>query len=246
MNDNRAALYSLTGSSGVNGDMVYAAEDGKLFILADGASGAGKDGKVLMGKICQETALEYTYSASEITAAEYVNNLLRKINERLTDVSREHNSYVFGTLDIALIEDGMLTVTSMGDSPMYLKNKYSISQIGRCPKKYEWMIDSGIITHEQYWKYIDSMHDMMKSCFDEFIPAVVPCNRVEQYPFTNGDMMVMCCDGLSDWLSAKDIFLIVNTFDLSDSAHRLCEIAKERALAEQNYYDDISVIIVSG
>ena len=41
---------SCTGSSGVNGDIYYISPDNKVFILADGASGAGEAGKVLMGK----------------------------------------------------------------------------------------------------------------------------------------------------------------------------------------------------
>ena len=60
---------SCTGSSGINGDVFYISPDNKVFILADGASGAGSDGKVLMGKICIETVKEFDYLTSKIGRA---------------------------------------------------------------------------------------------------------------------------------------------------------------------------------
>ena len=39
---------TLVGSSGINGDSFYISPDEKVFILSDGASGAGKNGKVLI------------------------------------------------------------------------------------------------------------------------------------------------------------------------------------------------------
>lgn len=37
--------YTYVGSSGINGDVFYISHDKKLFLLADGASGAGQMGK---------------------------------------------------------------------------------------------------------------------------------------------------------------------------------------------------------
>ncbi|HHY82840.1 MAG TPA: hypothetical protein GX505_09210 [Clostridiales bacterium] len=78
---------SCTGSSGVNGDIFYISPDNKVFILADGASGAGDTGKVLMGKICIETAKSFDYATSSLEAKEYADKLIWKINKCLIEVS---------------------------------------------------------------------------------------------------------------------------------------------------------------
>lgn len=81
---------SCTGSSGINGDVFYISPDEKVFLLADGASGAGKDGKVLMGKTCIEIAKEFDYSASDLDAKEYIDKLFWNINNRLIEISQEY------------------------------------------------------------------------------------------------------------------------------------------------------------
>lgn len=50
---------SVVGSTAINGDTFYISENKNFFLLADGASGAGEEGKVLMGKICREIAQKY-------------------------------------------------------------------------------------------------------------------------------------------------------------------------------------------
>lgn len=94
---------SCTGSSGINGDMFYISPDNKVFILADGASGAGDAGKVLMGRICIEIVKSFDYSTSNLNAKDYVDKLFWKINNRLIEVSQEYKQLVFGTIDIAVL-----------------------------------------------------------------------------------------------------------------------------------------------
>lgn len=44
--------FGIVGTSGVNSDAYYISPDQTTFLLADGASGAGRKGKVLMSRIC--------------------------------------------------------------------------------------------------------------------------------------------------------------------------------------------------
>ncbi len=43
------------GTSGINGDSFYISPDNTVFMLSDGASGAGSEGKVIMSRTCAET-----------------------------------------------------------------------------------------------------------------------------------------------------------------------------------------------
>lgn len=235
---------SCTGSSGVNGDVFYISPDKKVFLLADGASGAGKDGKVLMGKTCIEIVNNFDYSTSSLDAKEYIDKLFWEINNRLIEISQEHRKLIFGTIDIAVLDNGILTVTTLGDSPAFYFNGTESIRISKNQKKYEWMINEGYITREQYQGYINQMHGMMWSCFDCFIPEVVPNNIIEQYEVKPNDILVLCCDGMSDWISKDKIFKTLIDCGLENGINNLIVESKEIALSTQNYFDDITAIAV--
>ena len=241
-----ACSYGLTqtGSSGVNGDVFYISLDDIIFLLADGASGAGSDGKVLMGKTCIEIVKEFDYSSSRLDAKEYVDKLFWKINNRLIEISQEHRKLVFGTIDIAIFDNGVLTVTTFGDSPVFYFDGVESKRIAKNQKKYEWMIDSGYITREQYQGSINQMHEMMWSCFDYFIPEIVPNNIIEQYKVKPNDILIMCCDGMSDWISEDRIFKTLIDCRLEDGINKLIVEAKENSLNAKNFFDDITAIAI--
>ena len=54
---------SLVGTSGVNGDSFYISPDNTVFMLSDGASGAGLEGKVIMSQLCTETVKNNPFSS---------------------------------------------------------------------------------------------------------------------------------------------------------------------------------------
>lgn len=233
-----------TGSSGINGDVFYASPDKKVFLLADGASGAGAEGKVLMGKTCIEIVKLFDYSASNLDPKEYVDKLFWKINNRLIALSQKHRKLVYGTIDIAIIDNGLVTITALGDSPVYYFNGIEIKRIAKNPKRYEWMIDAGYITREQYQEYINQMHEMMWCCFDYFIPEVVPNNVIEQFEIKPNDILFMCCDGLSDWVSEDRSIKTLLAYGLEVGVKSLIAEAKEISNNKQSSYDDITAIAI--
>lgn len=235
---------TLTGSSGVNADVFYISEDKKVFLLADGASGAGAEGKVLMGKICIETLKDFSFSSSKLEPKEYVKDLMFKINKRLIEVSQEYNKLVFGTIIIAVINDGELTITALGDSPAYYFNGENIERLAKNPKKYEWMIDEGFITKEEYEGYIAKLHPMMWSSFECFIPMIVPNNIIETVNIKPYNILILCCDGISDWVAADEMVQQVTDKGLAIALDNIVGMAKERALNENNYFDDLTILVM--
>lgn len=236
--------HSCVGSSGINGDAFYISRDEKIFLLADGASGAGKEGKVLMGKICIEEVENYDFLSSGLSSKEYLNKLVWNINNRLIEVSQKHNKVVFGTIVLAIINDDELTITAIGDSPAYYFNGKEAIRLAKNPKKYEWMIDQGFITREQYEGYISNMHSMMWSCFDNFIPMVVPNNIIETIKVKPNDILVLCCDGVSDWTSADEIMEEIRNEDLNCALNNIITKSKERSLEKSNHFDDMTIVAV--
>lgn len=235
---------SCVGSSSINGDVFYISADNKLFLLADGASGAGTEGKVLMGKICIEETKKFDFSSSDLEAREYLDKLIWIINNKLIQVSQEYKNLVFGTIDIAVLENDEITIATLGDSPAYFFNGNSIERVAKAPKKYEDMISQDFITREQYESYINNMHPRMWSCFDNFIPMVVPRHAIEKIDMRSGDILVLCCDGISDFLSPEEIIKEIKLQRLDFALNIIIEKAKEKALSVNGDFDDLTIIAI--
>lgn len=84
----------------------------------------------------------------------------------------------------------------------------------------------------------------MWCCLDYFIPEIVPNNKIDQYEVKHNDMLVLCCDGLSDWVSEDSIFKTLVAYDLEDGNNSLIIEAKEKTLNKQNFFDDITAIAI--
>jgi serine/threonine protein phosphatase PrpC len=197
---------TLTGSTGINGDSFYISPDNKVFILSDGATGAGEKGKVLMSNTCVEVAKQNDFSTSALDPKAYVDSLFNKMNRKLIDISKKNRQRFYGTVIIMVIEKDTLTVTTLGDSPAFLISNGIIKRVAKNKLKYEDMIEQGYITRDEYDGYIRQMHEHMQRCFDWFLPEVVPPNVIEQYIVNKGDMFFICSDGLGDWIAPDNIF----------------------------------------
>jgi|GEM_PF-2307762 len=233
---------SMVGSTGINGDVFYVSHDQKVFLLADGASGAGEHGKVLMGKTCVDIATEFDYSISKFEPKEYVDKLLNKINQRLIELSQEYKKGVCGTIIIAIVDNETLTVTTLGDSPAYLCSNNSIFRVAKNQRRYENLIDQGHITREEYDDYISRLHYMMSACFEIMLPSLIPNNIIEQYKIKEGDIFVLCCDGLSNWVSQDNIFKSIKKNGLQKGVDDLIETAKQLSLKTDKKFDDTTAL----
>ena len=235
---------TLTGSTGINGDSYYISPDNKVFILSDGASGAGEKGKVIMSNTCVEVAKQYNFSISNLEPKEYVDFLFYKMNNKLIEISQNSRQRFYGTVIITVIEKDTLTVTTLGDSPAFLISDGTIKRVAKNKLKYEDMIEQGYITRTDYDGYIQQMHERMQRCFDWFIPEVVPPNVIEQYIIKQDDMFFMCCDGLGDWIEPDKIFSTLKNHGIKDGTDILIQQAKEISLAVETFYDDITAVTI--
>jgi len=236
---------SIVGTSGVNGDAFYISSDKSTIVLADGASGAGTDGKVIMSKCCVENIEAFPFSKSNLSPKEYIEKIIWKINNDLIQHSQKQNKYIFGTLVICIISNNVATFASMGDSPAFLIKEGKIKRVSKTKKTYDNLIQMGIFTEKQLEEYVHRLPEHMWSMFDTFIPMVVPKYSLEEYSLNKGDMIVICCDGVSDYLSDDELLELVNRQDLPESVNAIISKSKENAIEERNrnQYDDITVVL---
>ena len=236
---------STVGTSGINGDMFFISADNTTIILSDGASGAGVDGKVIMSRHCAKTIEENPFTLSGLSAKEYLDKMIWKINNDLIEISQQSKTYIFGTLTICVVYNNIAAITSVGDSSAYFMRKHSVSKIAKAQKIYQNLIDMGILTEERAEEYIKNLPEHMRSMFDRFIPMVVPAYSLEEFEITSGDMIVLCSDGVSDYVKPEELKEMINSDNFADSVANIISIAKSRSIKEKNrnHYDDLTMVI---
>jgi len=236
---------SLVGTSGINGDMFYISPDKTTLVLSDGASGAGKMGKVVMSECCVRNIKESPFCLSNLSAKEYIENMVWRINNELIYISQKSKTLTFGTLDICVIDNNVATIATIGDSPAYIIHDNTVKRVAKPVKRYKTIVDFGLLTEEQIEEYIGRLPDCMWSLFDIFIPMVVPAYAVEEIEMKDGDIVVMCSDGVSDYVKPEELMEIVNSDNLEESVKYIVNLAKDRSISERNkvQYDDITIVI---
>lgn len=236
---------SIVGTSGVNGDAFYISSDKSTIVLADGASGAGADGKTIMSKCCVENIEAFPFSKANLSPKEYIEKIIWKINNELIQHSQKQNKYIFGTLVICIISNNVATFASMGDSPAFLIKECKIKRVSKTKKTYDNLVQMGIFTEEQLEEYIHRLPEHMWSMFDTFMPMVVPKYSLEEYSLNKGDMIVICCDGVSDYLNSNELVKLIDKDNLSKSVEQIIDTAKDNSIKEhnRNQYDDITIVL---
>lgn len=237
--------YSIVGTSGVNGDAYYISPDKSTFLLADGASGSGNEGKVLMSNLCVEMVRDYPFYLSELSPKDYLNKMIWQINNKLIEISQEHKHYIFGTIVICVVKDNVGTVISIGDSPAYFIHDNSIRQIAKTKKTYYNLVEAGIYSEHQLEQAVHQLPEHMWSMFDCFIPMVIPTYAIEEIKLDSNDIIVICSDGISDYVELTGIRDIINGGCLREGIKKVINTAKDISIRERKCvrYDDLTMVV---
>lgn len=211
--------YGLTevGASGTNADSYYISQDEKVFAVADGASGAFD--KVEAGTICMNAIRELDYHSLGLNLQEYILHCINAANSRLIEKSQLDGHLSFGTMNMAVVDEGKLSVGAVGDTPAFLIQGNKIRKIIKPKKRYAKLIELEILTEEEIDKAISSIPDEMWSMFDNFLPMVIPQIAVEEYLISQNDILIICTDGVSDWIDEDEF---VDVLRSSSSVEQGC------------------------
>lgn len=223
----------------INQDFVYTEEKpiGNLpnvFIVADGMGGH-KAGDYA-SKATVETMVEEIENCSETSPVAIFEKAIVTANERIRrKASEEADLEGMGTTVVAATCMGKeLQVANVGDSRLYIVNK-QIKQITRDHSLVEEMVRMGGIGREEARNHPDK---------NIITRAVGASDTVEPDFFTveleEGDIVLMCSDGLTNMLEDEEIRMIVSgARDIVEKAYMLVEAANENGGK-----DNISVILV--
>jgi len=224
----------------INQDYVYTRETAignlpNVFIVADGMG--GHNAGDYASKVTVETMVEEIEKSFEKNPVLIFEKAIETANERIRRKAREEADYegMGTTVVVATCLGKYLQIANVGDSRLYIVNKKEIKQITRDHSLVAEMVRMGGLAKEEARNHPDK---------NIITRAVGAGKTVEPDFFTveleEGDVVLMCSDGLTNMLEDEEIRMIVSgTRDVAEKASMLVDAANENGGR-----DNISVILI--
>lgn len=213
--------------------------NGDLFVVCDGMGGHA--GGATASRIGVESICRYIETNECTIPQQLLTGALEYANSQIYNESRA-NPQLKGmgtTACIVLVRDGKAWYAHVGDSRIYYYNA-SHQGLYRLTKDHsvvQSMIDQGMISEEEAQHHPDK-NKIRKSLGIKDTVEPEPC----QMPLTpaDGDMIMICSDGLSGMISEDDILEVLSTTsDINEAGKILIELANS-----EGGTDNITVQIV--
>jgi protein phosphatase len=228
-----------------NEDSIAAEPEIGLVVLADGMGGYNA-GEVASGIAVELIRTEVKKALADRKPEDLngtsVESLLADHAERANAAiyqaaqSQPQYSGMGTTLVVAMWHDNKVSVGHIGDSRLYRLRGATFEQVTRDHSLLQEQIDSGMITRDQARTSQNKNLVTRAVGIDPQVEAEVHTYGVEQ-----GDIYLLCSDGLSDMVSDEDIQLTLSSLhaNLALAAQQLVQQANDNGGR-----DNVSVILV--
>lgn len=225
-----------------NQDAFFTGElsDGSAFaVVCDGMGGANA------GNIASETAVKgiseyvlksYRTSMSPEDVAKMFSNAISSVNIEIYDMSLKSPdlSGMGTTAVVVLVRDSFAVIAHVGDSRAYLIGE-EISQITRDHSIVQTLLESGKLTPNEA-----KMHPK-KNVITRALGAEENVNSdCEIIDINTGQSLLICTDGLSNFVEATDILNTFNNYKIENVASTLVDLANENGGG-----DNIAVVTIT-
>ncbi len=204
---------------------------GTLFMVADGMGGAAA------GEVASEMATTTVFnhmttqwgSDQEVTEQRFAYRLKEAVeiaNQQIHDYAAAHLEVrgMGTTTTAAGVFEGALYLTQIGDSRGYLIRQGRIAQITKDQSLMQRLVDAGELTEEE--AAVSERRNIILQALGPDPHVKVDLTRQE---LRQGDLLVMCSDGLSGLVKKEEILATVTqATDLVTACKELIELANGR------------------
>ncbi|MDE5569595.1 MAG: protein phosphatase 2C domain-containing protein [Ruminococcus sp.] len=175
------------------------------FILAvsDGVSGENA------GELASAMCLETLRGAGDYRQNKLADGIMN-IHHKLADFSRDNsetNNMQATLCGIAVGRDGSVTSFNVGDSRLYRFRTGELKQLSRDQSLVQLLYEEGEITHEERRTHVH------KNIIFPVLGNIKDSPKVDTFELDGGlvygDVLILCTDGLSDYVSSADILEIM-------------------------------------
>ena len=230
MSDKRCYFFSNTVSSNV---CLYAVSDGM------GGHNAGE----VASRICVEKLsvahkeLQHLSSIKDVVA--YLQTVIAEINETVCDLSRKQDELkgMGATLVLFVVCGNECAVLNIGDSRAYYSINGKLVQITKDNTEGQRMLDLGLLTRKELFGF-PARKNLNR--YIGFAQNGYVLQADEYYPALDGGVVILCSDGISDFVSDARIAEILNLgTNLEVAGKQLID----EAVASQNA-DNATVMLI--
>ena len=203
-----------------------------VFVVADGMGGA-QAGEVASRMAVDAFEHELPDSGSP---EERLAERIREANREIYDVSRSHKEHegMGTTVTAAYVDDTDLAIAHVGDSRAYLFRDGELTRLTQDHSLVEELVRRGKLTEEQA-----AEHPQRSVITRALGPEATVEVDTWSYPVRDGDVLLLCSDGLTSMINQQQIAEILATSsDLAQAGDRLI-----RAANEAGGRDNITVIL---
>ena len=214
-------------------------DDAVFAVVCDGMGGAnaGNVASELAVRHISEYVIRSYRDGMDMTDTEKtLKNAIVSANISLYDKA-VNNAELTGmgtTAVAAFVKDGAAVIAHVGDSRIYLVNG-EIKQLTRDHSVVQSLIESGKITPEDAKVHPRKNVITRALGAEENVAVDSDCLNL-----SNGDTLLLCSDGLTNFLDDKDILTVFQNNDISAVAERLVEEANKNGGG-----DNITVVTVT-
>lgn len=210
------------------------------FVVADGLGGhnAGEVASNLLVEYIIEKAKEHNKSFETVDKIkQFIQNCIEKANNIIysSSLADSLNRGMGTTAVMAVIQNNDIVIGNVGDSRAYLLKKDIKKQITIDHSYIEELIKAGIITRED--AEIHPERHVITRALGRGADIKVD---IFTDHFEEGDILILCTDGLTSMIESSSLYEIVNT---ELSAENICDLLIKRA-NDSGGYDNITVIVV--
>ncbi len=214
-------------------------DDSVFAVVCDGMGGANAGNvasELAVRHISEYVIRSYRDGMNMTDTEKTLKNAIVSANISLYDKA-VNNAELAGmgtTAVAAFVKDGTAVIAHVGDSRIYLVNG-EIKQLTRDHSVVQSLIESGKITPEDAKVHPRKNVITRALGAEENVAVDSDCLNL-----SNGDTLLLCSDGLTNFLDDKDILKVFQNNDISAVAERLVEEANENGGG-----DNITVVTVT-
>lgn len=214
-------------------------DDSVFAVVCDGMGGANAGNvasELAVRHISEYVIRSYRDGMNMTDTEKTLKNAIVSANISLYDKA-VNNAELAGmgtTAVAAFVKDGTAVIAHVGDSRIYLVNG-EIKQLTRDHSVVQSLIESGKITPEDAKVHPRKNVITRALGAEENVAVDSDCLNL-----SNGDTLLLCSDGLTNFLEDKDILKVFQNNDISAVAEKLVETANENGGG-----DNITVVTVT-
>jgi Serine/threonine protein phosphatase len=201
-----------------------------------GANGGAVASNVAVDKISESLTASYREDLSGDSMKELISSSIANANLAVHDMASADAalSGMGTTVVAAVVSGGTAHIAHAGDSRAYLMTADGIRQLTMDHSMVQEMLNNGEIT-EQQAKLHPQKNIITRALGVEASIQIDYC----EVPFPQGSLLLVCTDGLTNYVDAEQIFRFSREMDAQALTERLIALAKDSGGG-----DNITVAIV--